>query len=142
MSHSQSGQQVGLRSRSCGSRPRSGLAVQTTLSQHGRHIQTCHEKDEKQNSKSDVQMKKGKEMLSRDLDIVNLLEMIKNYKLMKDVFFTQDDRFLLRLLHRDMIDSSQSSDDDKTPNQARNSTVSVQQTDTGKRKSLSTTLFQ
>ena len=87
-------------------------------------------------------MKKGKEMLSRDLDIVNLLEMIKNYKLMKDVFFTQDDRFLLRLLHRDMIDSSQSSDDDKTPNQARNSTVSVQQTDTGKRKSLSTTLFQ
>ena len=36
-------------------------------------------------------------MLSRDLDIVNLLELIKDYKLMKDVFFTQDDLFLLKL---------------------------------------------
>ena len=48
-------------------------------------------------AKKDVQLHKGQEMLSRDLDIVNLLELIKDYKLMKDVFFTQDDLFLLKL---------------------------------------------
>ena len=53
-------------------------------------------------------------MLSRDLDIVHLLEMIKDYKLMKDVFFTQDDRFFLKLQHRDMICSSTSSDEQHT----------------------------
>lgn len=29
--------------------------------------------------------------------------MIKDYHLMKDVFFTQDDRFFLQSQHRDMI---------------------------------------
>ena len=64
----------------------------------------CRSQSSLKNSKShyknanlDLQLKKGQEMLSRDLDIVNLLEMIKNYKLIKDVFFTQDDRFLLKL---------------------------------------------
>ena len=45
-------------------------------------------------------------MLFRDLDIVNLLEMIKDYHLMKQVLFTEDDRFFLQLQHRDMICTS------------------------------------
>ena len=86
-------------------------------------------------------------MLSRDLDIVNLLEMIKNYKLIKDVFFTQDDRFLLKLQSRDIIDSSQSSDATGTDPAQRTSNVSdFGSTNThdpsGKRQSLSTALFQ
>ena len=50
-----------------------------------------------------AQLNKGKKKLNRDLDIVNLLEMIKDYHLMKQVLFDQDDRFFLQLQHRDMI---------------------------------------
>ena len=51
---------------------------------------------------------KGKDKLYRDLDIVRLLEMIKDYHVMKQVLFTHDDRFFLQLQHRDMICSSTS----------------------------------
>ena len=47
-------------------------------------------------------------MLFRDLDIVNLLEMIKDYHLMKQVLFSQDDRVFLQLQQRDMICTSSS----------------------------------
>ena len=47
-------------------------------------------------------------MLSRDLDIVNLLEMVKYYGLMRQVFFSQDDRFFLKLQHRNMICTDES----------------------------------
>lgn len=50
-----------------------------------------------------MQLDKGKHKLNRDLDIINLLEMIKDYHLMKQVLFSQDDRFFLALQHRDMI---------------------------------------
>ena len=63
-------------------------------------------------AKKDCELEKGKEMLSRDLDIVNLLGMIKDYHLMKQVLFTHDDRFLLHLQHRDMICSTSSSSED------------------------------
>ena len=77
----------------------------------------CRSKNKLKHLKSanqDVQLQKGQEMLSRDLDIVNLLEMVKDYKLMKDVFFTQDDRFFLKLQHRNMICSSTSSEDQRS----------------------------
>ena len=38
---------------------------------------------------------KGKDKLYRDLDIVKVLEMIKDYHVMKQVLFTHDDRFFL-----------------------------------------------
>jgi len=47
-------------------------------------------------------------MLNRDLDVVNFLQMMKNYHLIKQVMFTQDDRFLTKLQHRDMICTSSS----------------------------------
>ena len=63
-------------------------------------------------AKRDVQLTKGEDMLFRDLDIVNLLEMIKDYKLMKQVLFSQDDRVFLQLQQRDMICTSSSDDED------------------------------
>ena len=59
----------------------------------------------------DSKLEKGKEMLYRDLDIVNLLEMIKDYHMMRQVLFTEDDRFFLQLQHRDMICSTTSEED-------------------------------
>ena len=50
-----------------------------------------------------MQLDKGKHKLNRDLDIINLLEMVKDYHLMRQVLFNQDDRFFLALQHRDMI---------------------------------------
>ena len=53
----------------------------------------------------------GIEKLSRDLDIVNLLDMIKGYQVMKQVLFNQDERFLLHLQRRDMIDTTDTDPD-------------------------------
>ena len=47
------------------------------------------------------------EKLSRDLDIVNLLDIVKGFHVMKQVLFSQDDRFFLHLQRRDMIYSSE-----------------------------------
>ena len=46
--------------------------------------------------------------LSRDLDIVNLLDIIRGYHVMKSVLFNFNDRFLLHLQRRDTICSSES----------------------------------
>lgn len=48
-------------------------------------------------AKQDVFLDRGIEKLSRDLDIVNLLDMVKGYHVMKQVLFSEDDRFLLQL---------------------------------------------
>ena len=48
-------------------------------------------------AKNDFLLDKGKDKLYRDLDIVRLLEMIKDYHVMKQVLFTHDDRFFLKL---------------------------------------------
>ena len=37
------------------------------------------------------------------MDILNLLEMVRGFNVMKQVLFNQDDRFLLDLQRRDMI---------------------------------------
>ena len=68
-------------------------------------------KDQSISSKKHSQLEKGRQKLYRDLDIVNLLEMIKDYHLMKQVLFDQDDRFFLQLQHRDMICESTTEDD-------------------------------
>ena len=47
------------------------------------------------------------EKLSRDLDIVNLLDIVEGFHVMKQVLFSQDDRFFLHLQRRDMIYSSE-----------------------------------
>ena len=82
-------------------------------------------------------------MLSQDLDIVNLLEMIKDYKLMKDVFFTQDDRFFLKLQHRDMICSGSTSSEDHgdLSSSANQSSAKQQPRRDSKRTSLGNSLF-
>jgi len=46
-------------------------------------------------SKQDFYLDKGIDKLSRDLDIVSLLEMVKGYHVMKQVLFSHEDRFFL-----------------------------------------------
>ena len=62
--------------------------------------------------KQDLYLDRGTDKLSRDLDIVNILDMVKGYHVMKQVLFSQDDRFLLKLQRRDMIHSSSTEDND------------------------------
>ena len=57
-------------------------------------------------AKNDFYLDRGIEKLSRDLDIVNLLDIVKGFHVMKQVLFSQDDRFFLHLQRRDMIYSS------------------------------------
>ena len=59
-------------------------------------------------AEKDFKLNKGEEKLFQDLDIVKLLQMIKDYRVMKQVIFTHDDLFFLQLQHRDMICSSSS----------------------------------
>ena len=54
----------------------------------------------------DYELDLGIDMLNRDLDVVNFLQMMKNYHLTKQVMFTQDDRNLAKLQQRDMIRTS------------------------------------
>ena len=56
----------------------------------------------------DVYLDRGIDKLSRDLDIVNLLKLIKGYHVMKQVLFSHQDRFFLQLQRRDIIYSSSS----------------------------------
>ena len=60
-----------------------------------------------------MQLNRAKELLYQDLDIVNLLEMIKDYRLIKRVFFTHDDRQLLQLQHRDTVRASTTESDNQ-----------------------------
>ena len=62
-------------------------------------------------SKVDYYLNKGINKLKRDLDIVNLLEIVKGFYVMKQVLFSLDDRFLLKFQRRDIIHSSESDDD-------------------------------
>ena len=48
-------------------------------------------------AKPDYYLNQGIKKLSHDLDIVNLLEMIKGFHIMKQVLFNHDDRYLLKL---------------------------------------------
>ena len=54
-------------------------------------------------AKQDVYLDRGIEKLKRDLDIVNLLSLIKGYHVMKQVLFSPDERFLLKMQRRDLI---------------------------------------
>ena len=44
----------------------------------------------------DIILNKGIKKLKDDLDIVNLIEMIKSYRIIKDVMFTPQDNILIR----------------------------------------------
>ena len=59
-----------------------------------------------------MHLNKGIEKLSRDLNVEGLLEMVRGYHVMKQVLFSQDDRFLLRLQRRDVITDSSSAGED------------------------------
>ena len=48
-------------------------------------------------SKQDYYLNKGIKKLSSDLDIVNLLEIVKGYHVMKQVLFNHDERYLLKM---------------------------------------------
>mgnify|MGYP001626887541 CR=1 FL=1 len=58
--------------------------------------------------KRDFELERGIKMLTRDLDIVHFLELTKDYHLIKQVLFNHDDRFLIKLQHRDLICTSSS----------------------------------
>ena len=60
----------------------------------------CRRKEKLRRIKSaekDYKLNKGKEKLNQDLDIVKILEMVKDYRVMKQVIFSHDDRFFLQL---------------------------------------------
>ena len=61
--------------------------------------------------KRDFELDKGVEMLNRDLDVVSFLELTKYHHLIKQVLFNQDDRFLIKLQHRDLICTSSSEEE-------------------------------
>ena len=48
-------------------------------------------------SKTDFYVNRGMDKLSRDLDIVNMLDIIRGFHVMKQVLFSFNDRFLLHL---------------------------------------------
>ena len=76
---------------------------------------TCRKRTRAKKTKSsrkDFYLDKGIEKLERDLDIVNLLDIVKGYHVMKQVLFSQDDRFLLQLQRRDMIYSSETAEEE------------------------------
>ena len=72
---------------------------------------------ERSSSKQDFYLNQGIKKLNRDLDIINLLEMIQIYRVMKMTVFSQDDRFFLRAQRRDMIYTSESEEDQQQPNE-------------------------
>ena len=51
----------------------------------------------------DIYLNKGTTELFKDLDIVNLLEMINDFSKMKQIFFDEDDKFLLKLQKSQII---------------------------------------
>lgn len=61
-------------------------------------------------AKKDYELDLGIDMLARDLDVVSFLQLTKDYHLIKQVLFNQDDQFLTQLQHRDMICTSTSED--------------------------------
>ena len=69
---------------------------------------------------TDVYLDRGIDKLSRDLDIVNLLDLIKGYRVMKQVLFSQQDRFLLQMQRRDVIYSSSSEEQNEQELLVRN----------------------
>ena len=46
-------------------------------------------------AEKDFKLNKGEEKLFQDLDIVKLLQMVKDYRVMKQVIFTHDELFFL-----------------------------------------------
>ena len=57
-------------------------------------------------------LNKGIEKLERDLDIVELLEIIHGFRVMKKTLFTKDERFLLRHQRANAIHSASDSKSD------------------------------
>ena len=53
----------------------------------------------------DFYLNQGIQKLQTDLDIVNLLEIIKGFRIIQQVLFTKDDQFFLKHQRRDIIDS-------------------------------------
>ena len=61
------------------------------------------------NSEKDFVLNQGIKKLTKDLDIVNLLEMIKGYKTINEVLFNKEDIFFMKNQRRDIIDSQSES---------------------------------
>ena len=57
--------------------------------------------------------RKGERKLTRDLDIVNLIDMIKGYRCLRKVLFDRNQLFFLKFQRRDVLISTSEPDDDK-----------------------------
>ena len=78
----------------------------------------CRKQSSLKNLKSgrkDYLLNKGIEKLDKDLDIENILEMIKRARVLVNLTLTKDENLLLKCQRHDVIDSSsdESSSDDE-----------------------------
>ena len=55
----------------------------------------------------------GDRKLNRDLDIVNIIEMIKGYRCLRKVLFDRSQLFYLKFQRKDVLVSDSPSDNDK-----------------------------
>ena len=58
-------------------------------------------------------MNQGIKKLSHDLDIVNILDIIKGSRTMRYLVLNKDDHFLLKNQHKNLIDSDASESEDE-----------------------------
>jgi len=54
-------------------------------------------------NKAEFYYRKGEEKLNKDLNIVNMIEMMKGFRVMKQVLFDQNQLFFLNFQQRDVI---------------------------------------
>ena len=82
------------------------------LAYYGRCFNFCKNKRLKgfKWSQKDFVLNQGIKKLNKDLDIVNLLEIIKGYKSFNEILFNKEDIFFLKNQRRDIIDSNSDSD--------------------------------
>ena len=60
----------------------------------------------------ELMYRKGEKKLTRDLDIVNLIDMIKGYRCLRKVLFDRNQLFFLKFQRRDVLISGSEPDDD------------------------------
>ena len=59
-------------------------------------------------ARNDLYLGQGLRKLERDLDIVNLIDLIKGYRVMRKVLFNHDQRFLMKFQKQDVLNSDDS----------------------------------
>ena len=65
-----------------------------------------------ESARNDFYLNQGLKKLERDLDIVNLIDLIKGYRVMRKVLFNHDQRFLMKFQKQDVLDSDYSNSEE------------------------------